>query len=216
MSTKTTAKIKICGLYREEDIHYVNLYRPDFIGFIFWPKSHRYVDKEKALQLSRLLKRDDKGDAYIKRVGVFVDEDINTIADIACSDIIDIIQLHGNEDESVVEILKQKTQLPVIKAVKIKSGFEEEAALEIKRWDASAADYLLLDSGMGTGKPFDWGKADVRPVKPFFLAGGINADNICEAADIFKPYAIDLSSSVETDKKKDEAKIRAVINALRA
>lgn len=196
-------KIKICGLYRDEDIDYVNQYEPDYIGFIFWPRSHRYVDMQRAAWLKSNLSAD------IKAVGVFVDEDKDLIVKIAKNDIIDILQLHGNETNEDIKYLKAQTGKPVIKAVKIVTGDE------ILKWDESDADYLLLDSGMGTGKTFDWSKAERRPSKPFFLAGGIGAHNIKEAANIFKPYAIDLSSSVETDKKKDKSKIKAVIEALR-
>lgn len=203
MSTNCGTKIKICGMFRECDIDYVNQYKPDYIGFIFWDRSHRYVDFDTAAALRTRLDKD------IKAVGVFVDADIDAVINAANSDIIDLIQLHGSEDESYVRAVRAKTGKPVIKAVKIVTGEE------IARWNESEADYLLLDSGMGTGKTFDWNKASVRPDKPFFLAGGIGADNICEAEALFKPYAVDLSSSVETDRVKDPVKIEAVISAIR-
>jgi len=203
MLTKTITKVKICGLFRECDIDYVNRYKPDFAGFIFWPKSHRYVTDEKAAALRQKLDKD------IKAVGVFVDESRERIADIANKGIIDIIQLHGNETDEDIRYLKAATGKQVIKAVKIKDGSE------IAAWDDSSADYLLLDSGMGTGKPFDWNTVGKRPKKEFFLAGGLGAENIQEAIKLFSPFAVDLSSSVETDKVKDAEKIKTVIERVR-
>lgn len=202
MSKKTAgsraSKIKICGLFRDEDIGYVNKYKPDYIGFIFWKKSHRYVDKEKAAALKGILDRD------IKAVGVFVDEDPEVILELAGDGIIDLIQLHGSEDTSYIEYIKQQSGLPVIKAVRIVTGNEIEV------FDKSDADYLLLDAGKGEGKTFDWSVAQ-RPQKPFFIAGGINHENLAAAISFFRPYCVDLSSSVETRKVKDEEKIRRVM-----
>lgn len=195
------SKIKICGLFRREDIDYVNKYKPDYIGFIFWKKSHRYVDREKAAELKSVLDKD------IKAVGVFVDEKAEVILDLAGEGIIDAIQLHGSEDEAFIKHIKEQSGLPVIKAVKIVTGNE------VSLYDKSDADYLLLDAGKGEGKTFDW-KAAQRPDKPFFIAGGINQDNLMEAIDFFKPYCVDLSSSVETERVKDEEKIRLIMQQL--
>lgn len=203
VSEKYTAKLKICGLYRDIDISYVNHDKPDYIGFIFWPKSHRYVTAESAGALKKML------DPAIKAVGVFVDEDPEIILSIAAAGIIDVIQLHGGETEDTVKYIKEQSGLPVIKAVKMQTGTEHD------KWADSCADYLLLDSGMGTGKPFDWSSAKTRPKKPFFLAGGINDTNVQEAIRLFHPYAVDLSSSVETDKKKAPEKIAKVVRAVR-
>lgn len=207
----SSTKIKICGLSRDIDAEYVNKYMPDYVGFIFWPKSHRCILKETAVRLRGLINKD------IKTVGVFVDEDNDVIVDIANSGAIDIIQLHGSETTKDIDYLKEKTSLKVIKAVKIKTGEE------ILSWNDSSADYLLLDSGYGTGKPFEWSKLtdDALPVgerisKPFFLAGGLGSDNLKEAIELFRPYAVDLSSSVETDKLKDGDKIKSVIDIVRA
>ena len=225
-------KIKICGLRRSEDIEYVNEYLPDYIGFIFWPKSHRYLSFEAA----KVLK--DKLDKRIKAVGVFVDEDIDKVIKAANDDVFDIVQLHGDEDAEYIRRVKEATGKPVIKAIKIKNEEINSVVESDNRKDASTcekidnvvidnnvinekekvedvADYLLIDSGMGSGKTFDWTKKFDFGDKPFFIAGGIDAGNIKEAEDIFKPYGIDLSSSVETDKVKDPEKIRQVIEAIR-
>lgn len=200
-------KIKICGLFRECDADYVNQIPPDYTGFIFWPKSHRCVDATTALKIK------DKLFPSIKTVGVFVDEKMDVISDIAKSGAIDIIQLHGGESEEDVMFLKESTHLPVIKAIKIKTGDE------LLAWQHSKADYLLFDSGYGTGKPFDWNKLSnggkLFEDRKFFLAGGIGEDNIKQAVDTFAPYALDLSSSVETDKVKDPQKIRRVMEIVR-
>lgn len=203
MSTNTGIKIKICGLFREEDISYVNRWRPDYAGFVFWEKSHRNVTYEMAKELRSLL---DEG---ICPVGVFVDEDPDKIVTLLNNGIIDIAQLHGNEPESDLVYIKERTGKEVIRAVKMKTGDE------FINYKDSKADYLLLDSGMGTGKPFDWGSVDKRPRKAFFLAGGLNNDNIEKAVRLFRPYAVDLSSSVETGRVKDEEKIKQIIETVR-
>lgn len=196
-------KIKICGLSRECDIDYVNLYKPDYMGFIFWEKSHRYVNCCRAEYLRQKL------DYGITPVGVFVDESVAEIIKLVRAEIIDVVQLHGNESESDIRMIHDATGVRVIKAVKVVSGDE------VSKWDNSEADYILLDSGMGSGKTFDWNTKFDRPQKPFFLAGGINNQNVKMAVDIFSPFCIDLSSSVETDKLKDPDKIRDIIQTIR-
>lgn len=196
-------KIKICGLSRECDIDYINMYSPEYMGFIFYPKSHRYVDSYKAEYLRQHL------DIGITPVGVFVDESVFEIIKLVRSGIIDMVQLHGNESEDDIKTIHDATGARIIKAIKVKEGDE------ISKWNDSEADFLLLDSGMGSGKTFDWNAKIELPSKPFFLAGGINSDNVKQAIDIFSPYCIDLSSSVETDKLKDPVKIKEIIKAIR-
>ena len=196
-------KIKICGLKRERDIEYVNEFLPEFAGFVFYPKSKRYVDFEKA----KILK--SKLDKSIKAVGVFVNEDIEKILFLCQNDIIDIIQLHGNENEEYIDKLKEKTNKPVIKAVRIDENKSDYYSLF-----NTSADYILLDSTAGSGKTFDWEKVSL-PQKPFFAAGGINIDNAEKAIKIFTPFALDISSGVETDGVKDKEKIKDIINLIR-
>ncbi len=197
------AKIKICGLKRLEDIEIVNKYEPDYIGFVF-ADSKRKVSHDLASKMKKNL------DSSIKSVGVFVDAEIEEILKLYDEGIIDIVQLHGSESEEYIKILKQKSnyQLEIINAIEM-SG--EKNLLD---YDDSLADYLLLDSGKGSGKTFDWRLIRKDLKKEFFLAGGLNADNIAEAIEEFNPYAIDLSSSVETDGYKDELKIKEVMEAL--
>lgn len=191
----TDTKIKICGLMVEDDIRAVNEAKVDFAGFMFYPKSRRYVDFEKAAKLKKGLS------SYIKSVGVFVNEEIDEICRIAGSGIIDLIQLHGSEDELYIEKIRSGTGLPVIKAFRIES--REDAALAEK----SPADYILLDNGAGgTGESFDWSLlTDVK--RDFFLAGGLDPSNVSDAVKTVKPWAVDVSSGVETDKRKDYKKI---------
>lgn len=195
-------KIKLCGLSRPEDIEAANKCKPEYIGFVFWEKSKRKVDKEKA----RILKA--KLDSAIKAVGVFVDESIEVIAELLNDGIIDIAQLHGSEDESYIKELKAVTDKPVIQAFQIKDKSDIIAAM------GSSADMLLLDSGQGTGSSFDWEL--LRNVdREFFLAGGLNLSNIEAALVSITPYAVDVSSGIETEGYKDPVKMQEFVNIVR-
>ena len=195
-------KIKICGLSREYDIKAVNEIKPEYIGFVFFKKSRRYVSPEKALELKKIL------DKEIKAVGVFVDEDIKTVEKFLKSGIIDIAQLHGNETDDYIKSLKELTVQPVIKAFKIRS------LSDIEKAEKSLADMILLDAGMGDGKVFDWSLVSGFK-RPYFLAGGLDCTNAQSAVSQLHPYALDVSSSVETDGLKDIQKMTAFIDAVR-
>ena len=195
-------KIKICGLSRLEDISAVNALKPEYIGFVFFKKSRRYVSPEKALELKKIL------DKEIKAVGVFVDEDIKTVEKFLKSGIIDIAQLHGNETDDYIKSLKELTVQPVIKAFKIRSSSD------IEKVEKCTADMILLDAGMGDGKVFDWSLVSGFK-RPYFLAGGLDCTNAQSAVSQLHPYALDVSSSVETDGLKDIQKMTAFINAVR-
>ena len=194
------AKIKICGLKRLEDVEIVNKYKPDFVGFVF-ADSKRKVTPNLARQMKQNL------DDSIQSVGVFVDAAIDEILEIHEQGIIDMAQLHGSESEDYIDELKKKSncQLKIINAIEMD---DEKDLLE---YDNSIADYLLLDSGKGSGKTFDWRLIRKDLKKEFFLAGGLNSKNISKAIEEFNPYAVDLSSSVETDGYKDELKIKEVM-----
>ena len=197
------AKIKICGLKRLEDVEIVNKYKPDFIGFVF-ADSKRKVTPDLARQMKQNL------DDSIQSVGVFVDAAIDEILEIHKRGIIDMAQLHGSESDEYIEELRQKSncQLKIINAIEMD---DEKDLLE---YDNSTADYLLFDSGKGSGKTFDWRLIRKDLKKEFFLAGGLNYQNISQAINEFDPYAIDLSSSVETNGYKDELKIKKVMEAM--
>lgn len=192
------SKIKICGLKSLDDISYVNIANPDYIGFIF-AKSSRQISVEKAEELKGKLNED------IKTVGVFVNEEIERIVEICNLNIIDYIQLHGQENNEYIKRLKKLTDKKIIKAVDFS---KENVVLDYD------VDYLLLDNGKGgTGKKFDWNNIEDIP-KPFFLAGGISEDNLEEAMEI-NSYCIDISSGVETDGKKDKDKIINIMRRVR-
>lgn len=199
-------KIKICGLTRLQDIDIVNDCLPDYIGFVFAP-SRRQVTPGGAAALKQRL--DDR----IKAVGVFVNERIDEIARLCRHGIIDLIQLHGDEDERYVAGLKERVDAPVIKAVRVRNPEQVSAAARLP------CEYLLLDTYQkdaygGTGAAFDYRL--IPPLqKPYFLAGGLHAGNI-PAAAAQKPYCLDVSSGVETDGVKDAAKVRELVWLVRS
>lgn len=195
-------KIKLCGLSRQCDIEWANELKPDYIGFIFWSKSKRNVSPERAKELKALLSPN------IKAVGVFVDEPIENIAKLLSDNIIDLAQLHGSEDEEYIARLRTLSDKPIIKAFLLKS--KEDA----KRAEKSTADHILLHSGMGTGKGFD--RSLLKNIsRPYFLAGGLYPENVGIAVDTLSPYAVDVSSGIETDNFKDRNKMAAFVNAVR-
>ena len=195
-------QIKLCGMKRPVDIEVVNELKPDYIGFIFAKKSKRYVDPDTAGELKKLLSPD------IKAVGVFVNEEASNVAKLLNENVIDMAQLHGDEDEVYISKLRKLSDKPIIKALKITS--EDD----IKKADESSADYVLLDSGAGTGMVFNWGL--IKGIKrPYFLAGGLNPENVAEAVNTLNPYAVDVSSGIETDGFKDKDKMTAFVSNVR-
>ena len=195
-------KIKICGIMRGEDCDVLNELLPDLAGFIFWEKSRRYITPETALKFRERL------DRRIKTVGVFVNESIEKIAETAATGAIDVIQLHGNETPEETERIKAEIKLPVIKAFTVKSAADIDPAMH------SPADMLLLDNGRGTGESFDWDNLeDVDRL--YYLAGGLDPENVGAAITRYCPYGVDVSSGVETDGQKDPEKIRRFIEAVR-
>ena len=193
------AKLKICGLTCEQDIAAVNEVKPDFAGFVIEvPGRRRSLSTE---QVKVLVKGLDK---EILPVGVFVNAAPELPISLLRDGTLWAAQLHGDEDEDYIEKIQNMTGKPVIKAFSIKTPEDVQRALR------SPADYILLDQGNGgTGETFDWEL--VPPVRrPFFLAGGIGPENIRSAIATLHPWAVDLSSSLETDGKKDPAKIRQI------
>lgn len=197
-------KIKICGLRRPRDIEAVNAARPDFAGFVVEvPGSRRSVDKR---ELRELAGRLEEG---ILSVGVFVNAPPELVAELLEEGTLDLAQLHGQEDEIYMAELRRLTEKPLIQAFSIQTGQDAEQALE------SRADYLLLDQGRGgTGQTFDW---SLLPEinRPFFLAGGLGEENLERAIRQVRPWAVDLSSSLETDGQKDPEKILRAVDLVR-
>ena len=201
MEVKNT-KIKICGLTRPEDIEAVNQLLPDYIGFVFWKKSRRNIEPQKAKELKGML------DSRMKAVGVFLDAEIELVINLLKEGVIDIAQLHGSEDEAYIKRVKSETGREVIKA------FNVNKLPSLMIAEESPADYIMLDSGTGSGKAFDHRiLSEVR--RPFFLAGGLSPDNVKEIISKVHPYAVDVSSGVETDGLKDPEKMKTFVEATR-
>ena len=195
-------KIKMCGLSRAEDIQAANAIKPDYIGFVFAEISKRKVS---ALEASKLK---SKLDPAVKAVGVFLDDKLDFVASMLNLGIVDVVQLHGSEDEEYIEKVRKITNKPIIKAFIIRS--EED----VKRAEKSTADYILLDGGKGEGRAFDWSL--LKEIKrPYFLAGGLNPDNVGDAVKALKPFAVDVSTGIETDGVKDREKMTAFANTVR-
>ena len=196
-------RIKICGLTRPEDIQAVNQAKPDFCGFIVeFPKSRRNVTVDRLKTLRKEL------DESILPVGVFVNAPVELPAQLLNEGTISLAQLHGQENESYIAELKAHTDKPVIKAFCIK---KEE---DVRQAERSPADFILLDSGAGTGRTFEW-EWIKHMERPYFLAGGIHIDNVEKALEQLKPYAIDVSSGIETEGRKDKRKMAAIMTAVR-
>ena len=196
-------KIKICGLTRICDIEAVNAALPDYVGFVF-AASRRQINYEQARGLKALLAKE------IKSVGVFVGAEQELITSLCQEKIIDLVQLHGDEDEEYIFNLKQKISAPIIKAIRVKD--REDISL-------TTADFSLFDTFHknvygGTGESFDWQLLSSYK-EPFFLAGGLNLANIQQAISMAKPYGVDISSGVETDSRKDPKKIRELVRLVR-
>ena len=211
-------KIKLCGMMKPCDIEYANRVKPDLVGFIF-ANTRRKISATQAKEFRKAL------DAEIPAVGVFVNEDISVITSLVQDGCIDMIQLHGEEDADYIRRLREICDVPVIKAVKV------QTVEQIRQAAALPVDYLLLDTyrkGVlgGTGEAFDWEllrEAKIEAVdtaegelfgKPYFLAGGLHAGNLREAAALGS-YGLDVSSGIETDGSKDFDKMVEVVNIVR-
>ena len=189
-------RIKFCGLKTLDDIYYSNEICPEYVGFVFASKSKRYVTPAQAEKLRNALSK------KICAVGVFVNEKLLTVAELLNAGIIDAAQLHGNEDDVYIKNLRVLSNKPIIKAFKVHAAEE------------SLADFILIDAGAGDGKIFDWGL--IRNLRrEYFLAGGLTPENVGDAIKLLKPFAVDVSSGIETDGKKDFSKMKAFADAVR-
>ena len=199
------SKIKICGLTRPEDVAFVNEAKPDYAGFVIQvPKSIRNVSVQTLYRLRKQLREE------IPAVGVFVNAPLDLVVNLCRDKILSYVQLHGQENGEYIKRLKEQTEVPVIQAFSISSREDVQKAA------ASQADYPLLDHGRGgTGESFDWSLIS-HMERPYFLAGGLTSKNVGEAIETLHPFAVDMSSSVETDGKKDYEKIMAAVAAVRS
>ncbi len=191
-------KIKFCGLRTLADIKAANELAPEYVGFVFAPKSKRCVAPATAENLRGALS--DK----ICTVGVFVNEDYHIVAELLNAGIIDAAQLHGFEDAAYIKNLRGLTNKVIIQAFQ---GNKIAAAQN------SLADFILLDAGAGDGKTFDWRTINLR--REYFLAGGLTVDNVDAAIKLLRPFAVDVSSGIETDGRKDFNKMATFAEVVR-
>ena len=189
-------KIKFCGLKTLDDIRAANEIFPEYVGFVFAPKSKRFVTPAQAEKLRAALSE------KICAVGVFVDEKISAVAELLNAGIIDAAQLHGSEDDAYIKNLRALSGKPIIKAFKVHAAEE------------SSADFILIDAGAGDGKIFDWSLLkNFR--REYFLAGGLTPENVGDAIKLLNPFAVDVSSGIETDGRKDFFKMATFAEVVR-
>lgn len=188
-------KVKICGIFREEDVAAINEAKPDFIGFILnFPKSHRNITPEQARHFREMT------DPDILTVGVFVDAEPEFAAELANTGVINIIQLHGHENEEYISCLRTLTNAQIWKSFIIENNEDISSAMRC------TADKVLLDGGLGSGHTFD--HSLLKNVKrDYILAGGLNESNLSDVISQLHPWAVDISSGCETNKLKDRSKI---------
>ena len=189
-------KIKFCGLRTVDDINAVNQLLPEYVGFVFAPKSKRRVTVDVAEKLRGLLS------TKIQAVGVFVNENFQTVGELLNAGIIDAAQLHGDESEDYIRRLRTVTDKPIIKAFRVDTLAD------------TSADFVLIDAGAGDGRTFDWRRV-TNFGREFFLAGGLTVDNVGAAIELLHPFAVDVSSGIETDGRKDFGKMTAFANVVR-
>ena len=190
-------KVKICGLSTKEAVKTAVSAGADYIGFVFAP-SKRQVTLEQAAELAKFIP------SYIQKVGVFVSPSRAELLEAVDKVGLDFVQVHGK----VVDKLFENLPCGSIQAVQIDEGGHVPN---------SQADYLLFDAPVaGSGQTFDWGQLDTTELaQPFFIAGGLNEDNVARAIQHFSPFAVDVSSGVETDGQKDHEKIRRFIERVK-
>ena len=191
-------KVKICGLSTVEAVETAVLAGADYIGFVF-AESKRQVGLEQAHELAKLVT------GKTKIVGVFVSPSLEDLEQAIAQVPLDIVQIHGMFDEALI----QKISVPVIRAIQLS---DQEAKV------TSPADFLLFDAPVaGSGRTFDWDLLkDQKIQQDFFIAGGLTVDNVRQARETFQPYALDVSSGVETNGRKDIEKIKAFIEGAKA
>ncbi|MCQ2417693.1 MAG: phosphoribosylanthranilate isomerase [Oscillospiraceae bacterium] len=197
------SKLKICGLMSGQDSAYANAVCPDFAGMILSSGFRRSISWDTAVEIREKLNQE------IPLVGVFVNAELDDIQKYTDSQIIQYIQLHGQEDAAYISAVQKATGLPVIKAFQVKS------AENIQQAESCNADMVLLDSGTGSGKQFDWSLLSAVK-RTYFLAGGLSPENAAQVLEHYQPFALDVSSGVETDGKKDFQKMKDMAETVRA
>ena len=198
------AKVKICGISHDVEIGIMNELMPDYVGFNFCSKSKRFIAPEHAGLLKSKLK---KG---IKTVGVFENVKLEQIALTVETAGLDLVQLRGNETGEYIAALREYIKCPIIRSFRVSSAMEAERAMY------STADYVMLDSGAGGGTKFDWKLIGSSKRRPYFLKGGLNPDNVQQALELSPlPYALDVSTGVESGSLKDYRKVMKFLQAVR-
>ena len=229
--TYYTSKVKMCGISNVETIPAIVDAKPDYMGLVFAPSKRQVTVEQAKTLVEELYKQnvvgnnseaeqtepvtslDTASSETIKTVGVFVNETVENLLKIAEEVKLDVIQLHGDEDESFIQILKEQSNVEVWKAVQVRSAADAE------KWIDSSADMLLFDAYHkdergGTGEVFDWSSLDEFE-RPFMLAGGIDSTNVARAIRTVRPYGIDISSGIEIEGVKDDEKMKAFTNIVR-
>ena len=229
--TYYTPKVKMCGISKVETIPAIIDAKPDYMGLVFAPSKRQVTVEQAKILVEELYKQnvvgnnseaeqtepvtslDTASSETIKTVGVFVNETVENLLKIAEEVKLDVIQLHGDEDESFIQILKEQSNVEVWKAVQVRRAADAE------KWIDSSADMLLFDAYHkdergGTGEVFDWSSLDAFE-RPFMLAGGIDSTNVARAIRTVRPYGIDISSGIETNGVKDDEKMKAFTNIVR-
>ncbi len=220
--TPAGPRVKLCGLWRDEDVEAVLEAAPDYCGFVVdFPRSHRSVTPERAIELGCAL-----ADSGIARVGVFVDADPETIELLVLAEAIDVVQLHGHEDAAYVRGLRELLDTTTLgRKARIIQAFKVRSADDLAVAEKSPADLVLLDNGQGTGEAFDWSLlavgAPTRPSRPFILAGGLTPQNVASAVAATRPFGVDMSSGIESPAAdgspvKDAQKMIDAVAAVRA
>jgi len=199
------SKVKICGLRRPEDIEAVNRALPDYVGFVFAAGSRRHITEETAAGLKAILH------PTIQAAGVFVNQDIDWISSLCAKGVIDLVQLHGEEDDGYLARLRARCGCPVIRSVAVGAALPSPLP--------QGADYLLFDTASaqrgGAGQTFDWRLLQAAHQTPYFLAGGLAPENLTQVLCLLSPFCVDVSSGVETGGWKDPEKINQFVNLVR-
>ena len=203
--------VKYCGITKEEEIQHLQQLPIDYVGFVFYKKSKRYVEKEQARRLRAKLK------PSIPSVGVFVEEEIPKILELLQEGIIQGVQLHGEEEEAYVLKLKQEMEKLGTKPF-LWQAFILKEEKDIERANASHADLILLDGGKGEGKEAEAGLLQ-KIQRPYILAGGLSPENVVEKIKAFSPYGLDVSSGIEEQgeegSRKSPEKMQSFIRLVR-
>lgn len=204
-------KVKICGITNLADARYAAGAMADYLGFIFYDKSPRFIDPAEAGAIINWIEGPEK-------VGVFVNQPLDDVNRIAKESGLDLVQLHGNETLEYCQLIEK----PIIKVIHITPDFDiKELKAKVLLY-SEVAEFLLFDSKIGdqwggTGTTFDWNiLKEITGEIPFFLSGGLNPENVKEAIETVQPYAVDVSSGVEEEPGiKDFEKIEALMEAIR-